>query len=142
MPWTESEVNAKVKRLNPGTGFGGPEFYGCSNSGQRPIIRRMTRKNGGLFIVGPQSQCDFGFAPKEYREFAVGGGGTKRSIGKGPSQIWRFRSRSAAIAKFTELCNKVLEFNERERSEERKYSAALKSSDPRVAINAALSRSL
>jgi len=137
---TVEQVNKEVGRMNPGTGYGGPEFYGCSNTGQRPIIRRMKRENGGLFIVGPQAQCDFGFAPREYREFAVGGGKPGRSIGKGPSRIWRFKSRRAAIAQFTELCNKVLDYNDRERAAEREHSAALHSGNLTVALTAALTR--
>lgn len=128
-------------RLAAGRNILGPEFAGCSGTGRRacitvPAIHRAgTRRLQGLgwILVGDEM---------DVRE-AVGGSATKWTVakdrGKHPTlNVWKFRTRGPAVAKFRALNERVLKFNAEVRAEAAQARADARSSDPRRALAGAL----
>ena len=99
----DSKGNVKLGRLTNGSGFLGPEYYGCANTARRPVICRF----GGKYIVG----VEYDVSTLRIRSI----GSNKRIIREGQSIIWAFKSRGPAVAKFTELCREVMKFNKETR---------------------------
>ena len=96
-----------VPRLAKGKGYRGPDFYGCINTGTAPAI---FHSQTGLYVVGPEIPC----------RMAMWAGLTllkKRANGKGRERIWLYKSRKAAVAKFTALCEARKRENETMRQE-------------------------
>jgi len=87
------EITIDVPRLAKGKGYKGPEFYGCYNTGVAPSI---FHSRTGKYVVGPELRC----------RDAMRAGITllgKRVHGEGKEQVWLFKSRKPAVAKFVAL---------------------------------------
>ena len=127
----------KVGRLTKGTGYTGPEYFGCCGTGQRPCIRRARTFAGvtSLYLVGPQYECETVLQSASGAKWYFS---SKRSIKIGTRTVWKFRSRRAALAKFDELCEVVYAYNRKERARQERARQMTKSSDPVVALQGAL----
>lgn len=101
-------------RFSRGAGLCGPEFFACSNTGMRPIIRRSPYKEvkDTVFMVGPEVAVD-----EHKRQIALDRltGRNKRKYGNDPRRtVYVFTTRSSAVEKFLALCQKVLDYNRQE----------------------------
>jgi hypothetical protein len=114
----------KIPTLKIGQGYGGAEFYGCCNTGTRPAIFRM---HLGGWSVGPEEVCRkcmrLGLSYNDHRTY-----------GEGRNRVWFYKSRPAAVKKFTELNNVRLAENEAVRAEHRATLAKAQSGDIGAAI--------
>lgn len=138
----EAEKTAKrdasrlVGRLTPGTGYLGPEFSGCSNTGQRPMIRRPKAHNVPFYyLVGPEMECSTVTQTREGSKWYFS---NSRSVGEGKQRVWKFKTRAPAIAKFQELCDAVWAFNDRVSAERAEAERRARSSDPAERVAGAL----
>ncbi len=119
---TEQEVNAK--RLRPGDGLGGPDYYGCINSGRQPILRRYT--DG--FVAGPW--IDVADWKDESRK-------SRRCLRRYKDAKF-FKTKPAAVAYFVKMCAKVTAYNERATAEVKQAQKVLaKHEDPNKRLQAA-----
>ena len=114
----------KIPTLKAGKGYAGPEFYGCCNTGTRPCIFHL--KLGG-WSVGPEELCRkcmrFGLTYKE-----------KTYYGEGNRRVWFYKTRVAAVKRFTELCGIRVAENEAVRAEHVATLAKAKQGDIGAAI--------
>lgn len=92
----------KLGRITKGSGYLGPEYYGCIGTGRRPLIYKS--KVSGKFFIGPE--MDVQETINKYKNH-IG----RRKVGN----VFIFKGRKAAVAKFQELCDKVTEWNSQER---------------------------
>ncbi len=116
----------KVPRLRPGRGYGGPEFYGCMNTGLRPAI---IHSRSGKYVVGPELRC----------RDAMRRGITLQNVrvwGREPQRVWIYKTRSSAVAKFKALCESRI--NENQAMREKHAEAARKAAQGDVAATLAL----
>jgi len=96
-----------VPRLAKGHGFKGPEYFNCFNTGMAPCI---FHSRTGKYVVGPELRCHD--AMREGQTLL-----NKRSIGEGRQQVWMFKSRKPAVAKFMVLVEAQIQENARVRQE-------------------------
>jgi len=103
-------------RFTRGMSMVGPEYAGCCGTGVRPTILRCpySQIKEPLFLVGPELCID-----EHKRTIALNhlAGHPQRIYGKDNSTVYVFKTKHTAIEKFLELCGKVLEYNESERTE-------------------------
>jgi len=97
----------KLPKLIAGKGYAGPEFYGCCNTGTRPCIFHLKL---GDWSVGQEEACRgamrFGLTYKD-----------KIYYGEGRKRVWFYKSRAAAVKKFTELYDVRVAENEAVKAE-------------------------
>jgi hypothetical protein len=114
----------KIPALKIGQGYGGPEFYGCCNTGTRPSIFRM---HLGGWSVGPEEACRkcmrFGLTYKDHIHY-----------GEGKNRVWFYKTRAAAVKKFTELYGIRVAENEAVKAEIRSHLTKAKQGDIGSAI--------
>jgi hypothetical protein len=118
-----------LPRLTKGTIFGGPEYYGCMNTGRRPAILRD--RVTGRYIVGAHMDVE-GARERIFRDTL---NKVNRRIYKvGEKRVYAFKGRKAAVAKFTELCRAVMAWNEKTREAHRRDLEAAKRGDMEAAM--------
>ena len=123
---TVADLRESIPRLRKGDGIAGPEYFGCVNSGVRPVLRRLLRTPKPTFLVGSWFAVDTAITEitlaKLGREVPKGRGldtkiGTRRIVkgldGKATERDWVyvFSTKKAAVEKFLELSGEVLERN-------------------------------
>ena len=87
-----------VPRLAKGRGYKGPEFAGCFNTGMAPSI---FHSHTGRYVVGPEIPC------REAMHHAAVMLANKRTWRDAHGrQVWLFKSRKPAVAKFLALCGR------------------------------------
>jgi len=119
----KSEKEVKVPRLGKGRGVLGAEWHGCCNSGNRALI---LHHHTGVYIVGTE------YDVSTVRSTVQGVNAIydrKRTIKVGAGTVKVFKGRAAAVKAFHALNQKVLDFNVRERDNNRKYREAIASGD-------------
>jgi len=84
-----------VPRLPKGRGYKGPEFYGCCNTGLAPCI--FHSRSGG-YVVGPEIPCDYAM-----HKAAVMLSNKRVWRDDYSRQVWLYKSRKPAVAKFMAL---------------------------------------
>lgn len=133
-------VKVTVPRMKPGQVYAGAEWYGCMNSFQRAVIAR-SKVLGGVYLVCRESELNLAYnlrtvfskllAGKRVVRFTMPGGG-KRHGSK--HVIYQFKGRDAAVKKFAELNQTVLDFNQNERERAKKFAAAVRRGDANEAL--------
>ena len=106
-----------VPRLKTNQGLLGPEWLGCINSGRRPLIYKTINKT---YLVGYQfdvERCRENYLwitePGRKLQYKSRGKGKKRTeICHTP--VWHLKGRAAAIKKFHEMSQVVMDSNGRE----------------------------
>ncbi len=98
-----------VPRLPKGKGYLGPEFYGCCNTGLAPAIFHLRT---GRYVIGQEIPC------REAMRSAAAMLGNKRTW-RDPHgrQVWLFKTRKPAVAKFLALCESRKKENDAMRQE-------------------------
>jgi hypothetical protein len=123
---TRSEDVTPVPYLKPGQGFRGPENYGCINSGRQARISHL--KITGTYLVGWDVDV-FESMTRNRKNTMTQILDGKRTIHGYRYKVWQYKGRAAAVKKFHELNQKVLDFNESERERVRKYDDAVRRGD-------------
>ena len=129
-----AKSKVKVPALRKGRRVVGPDYVGCFNSGFAPALAHAT---WGAYIVGPE--CLLGDQRLRAKMWANGHG--KRVYRDGRHTAYVYKTRKAAVARFTALCDKVHASNGRDRQEAAAACAKLRSSNPTEAIGAAFALS-
>lgn len=149
-PFTADDVR-KHGRLKRGAILGGPEPYGCINSGFRPSLAHVNCPTE-LWTVGPEMRAEevrkvlkqyeardqFGLADKRQKAFL------RKRIHRVPNDpagtrtVFVFRSKGAAIEKFVELCNVILDNNAKDRAQHQQALDDMRSPDPERRVRGAL----
>lgn len=93
----------------------GPEWFGCINTGRRPMLWHWSEKNNNIFVVGweldVKSIFDLYYKDREMVFWLF-----NNRFGKHKKKdCWKFRTRQTALKKFQALCDKVDSFNETEK---------------------------
>ena len=154
-PFTADDVR-KQGRLKKGDVLGGPEPYGCINSGVRPTLAHLNTPTD-LYIVGPDcraAEIRKALRQAEYHVDIMERSGMKpnaraakmlrtrihREQGDphGRRTVFVFRSKAPAIAKFVDLCNVILDENAQDRANHQKAIADMRSPDPERRVRGAL----
>ena len=95
-----------VPRLANNGAFLGPEYAGFTNSGRRPkIVRR-----DGFYIVGPDGSVER-LLPAIAARRSEGVFKDWRTVSHSNVNVFVFKDRKPAVAKFAELCKQVLDWN-------------------------------
>jgi len=119
-------MDIKVPRLTKGKGMKGPEPYGCFNTGMATVILRS--RATGKYLVGPEIEVD------TVREKILFGNNANKRIFKHPQYphrtVYVFKTRTPAVAKFVELCNRQLAENESDRQAHQQAKRDAQSSNP------------
>jgi hypothetical protein len=94
-----------IGRLTAGKSWLGPEWYGCMNTGCRPMLRVPTLdfESTGWILVGDESDVREVTATPEGVRWLLRKETGKREF----KRVWKFRTRAAALRKFQELIDKV-----------------------------------
>jgi hypothetical protein len=92
----------KVPTMRKGQRYTGPEYTGCCNTGRRPQIIHCGYT--GRYIVGVEHDVEAMRLDTLYHT-------TRRIHRKGDAVVWTFATRGAAVAKFSELCRVVTDYN-------------------------------
>lgn len=121
---TDAAGNPIVPVLTVGRGIIGPEYYGCSGTGQRPTIRRIA---DGRYVVGTEYAADT-------MRHLLRGRMNQRIFRNGRETLWAFKSRKAAVAKFHEMCGVVRKFNQETREAHQRDRAAAAKGDIGAAL--------
>ncbi len=98
-----------VPRLPKGRGYKGPEFYGCCNTGLAPCI---FHSHSGKYVVGPEIPCDYAM-----HKAAVMLSNKRVWRDDYGRQVWLYKSRKPAVAKFMAICGAQVIENENMRRE-------------------------
>ena len=118
----------KFPNIKPGQAVCGAEWYGCSNTFRRA---KMTRLLDGTYVVGYESDLQTALNVRSYltrlldakrkgkRTFTW----TER---KAKYSVHMLKTRAAAVKKFAELNQTVLDFNAEQRDRAAKAAAAWK----------------
>jgi hypothetical protein len=92
-----------IPRLSKGTGYKGPEFYGCYNTGMAPAI---FHSRTGKYVVGPELPA---------RDVMRAGTCllTTRVVKCADARryVWIYKGRKAAVTKFLALAGAVVAEN-------------------------------
>lgn len=98
------------KRLSKGKGIIGPEWFGCFNTGKRPVIFK-THTGNKAFIVSTE------LAMSDARHMNLFGQNAKKRVLKTNSgKAYLTDSYKAAKKKFNEMCKEVVDYNDGERN--------------------------
>jgi hypothetical protein len=114
---TYSSANI-VPRLGDKAEFLRPEYAGVNNSGRRPTIMRRD----GWYIVGPAGSVER-MLPSIRARRSEGVFKDWRTVSHSNLNVFVFKHRKPAVAKFAELCKQVLEWNRVSRIDERRPAA-------------------
>ncbi len=117
----------KIPRLSRGKGYGGPEYFRCSNTGCRPIILHSV---SGKFFVGPQLAVE-DVKALQYSPLV----GKRRKVVLDPvkapkSIVYIYKTRTPAVAKFLELCKEVWKWNDDQRAQYNEAARLSRSLNP------------
>ena len=115
----------EIPKLKLGQGYLGAEFAGCINSGQRAVMFRS--KVWKSYLVGTESDLyDVRNTRAGVNALAEG----KRSIQVGSGRkVYQFKSRQAAVTKFRQINQRVLDYNAAARERASKAAEAAKNGD-------------
>jgi hypothetical protein len=108
----DAKGNVKLPRIKHNDGFLGPEYYGCCGTGKRPKILRCRYSN--RYIVGADLDVTT-MRPSVIHD--INAGSTKRVHRKGKVVVWTFTTRKSAVAKFSQLCREVIDWNKKTHQE-------------------------
>jgi hypothetical protein len=108
----------KLPRIPKGKGYLGPEYFGCCGTGRRPAIFHSIN---GKWVVGPE------LSAREAIKRALHYGNKRSYECNGPVMVRR--TKKAAIAAFTDLCETVENWNLQQRREYETTREKAKSGD-------------
>lgn len=118
--------NVILPRLTKGKYYLGPEWAGCSSTGQRPVILKchITKR----YIVGTE------YSLSRLRSLVIRTVSNKRVFRQGKDELFAYKGRKAAVGHFSKLCREVLAFNERVRRDKAADLEAARRGDIGAAI--------
>ena len=129
--------HVSARHFRRGDGWLGPEYAGCCGTGQRPLIVRCPFKEitDTLFFIGTEMAVE-----QQRMTIALDylRGHRHRSYGKGRDKVFVRQTKKAAIQKFLELCQEVLDYNNKERQEVAELRNKAKQGDVAAAISLGL----
>lgn len=116
-------------RFGRGQGLAGPDYYGCCNTGKRPVILRNPYDQGGhFFMVGPEIDID----QLKYKIALDRVRGINKRVYRDKKQgycVYVCKTRNNAVERFLDLCQKVMDWNEEQRQEHAKAREAARQGD-------------
>jgi len=131
---TTATPSPQVPRLARGRCFVGVEHFGCVNTGRRVAIYRA--KFVDVYVVGYELEVDravkFGravdqiLAGKRVIRWSEPGGGKRNGT---KYEVYAFKSRAAAVAKFQAMNARVVAWNAAERERHDAYRDAVRRGD-------------
>lgn len=134
-----------VPRLKDNQGMKGPDYFGCFNTGLEPTIRKAVRRTIQAaekqvrYIVGPDLYASE--VGHDFRRFRVenpyAGHHTKRIYrNEHGREVFVYKTRGPAVAKFIALCNEVMKENDADRIEYESLKAKADKGDIGAALAA------
>jgi hypothetical protein len=107
-----------LPRINKGKGYLGPEYFGCCGTGRRPAIFHSIN---GKWVVGTE------LSAREAIRKALHYGNKRLLDCNGPVTV--LKTKKAAVAAFTKLCEVVEDWNLSQRREYETTREKAKSGD-------------
>lgn len=103
-PWSQvTRADFIIPPLHKGKGRAGPEFYGCINTGTRPVIHRHLID--GAYIVGAENDVADVRNYRCYDRFEGKPAGKERRTWNVNNRIVKvFKTRAPAVAYYLDLC--------------------------------------